>query len=84
MTIPLKKRPFQEILKHIRRQKIRYYIKHVGNKGLLCIKEIGEEGCFTQSAEEIYKNKKLFTHFDNNDAAYIKEVALLEMHSFSG
>lgn len=81
MTITLKKKPFQRILKHIKRQKIRYYIKYVSNKGLLCIKEIGEEDCFTQSAQEIYRNKKLFAHFDSNDAAYIKEVALLESES---
>ena len=79
MTITLKKKPFQEILKHIKRQKIRYYIKHVSNKGLLCIKEIGEADCFTRSAQEIYSNKKLFSHFDSDDAAYIREVALLEI-----
>ena len=82
VTITLKKKRFQKILKHIRRQKIHFYIKHVGNKGLLCIKEIGVEDCFTQSAQEIYGNKKLFRHFDSNDAAYIKEVALFEMSEF--
>ena len=77
MLITLKKWLFQRLLKHIRRHRIHYYIKHISNKGLLCIKEIGEEGCFLQSAQEIYNNKKLFKHFDRSDTAYIKEVALL-------
>lgn len=80
VTITLKKKPFQKILKHIRRQKIHYYIKYVESKGLLCIKEIGSsEDCFIQSAQEIYNNKKLFKHFDSTDAAYIREVALFEI-----
>ena len=35
------------------------------------------------SALEKVPLPELFTHFDNNDAAYIKEVALFEMNSFS-
>ena len=79
MTITLKKKPFQKILNYIKRHKIRYYIKHISNKGLLCIQEIGENDCFTQSAQEIYSNKKLFAHFDSNDTAYIKDLALFEV-----